>query len=148
MKPAFFALFALIALSNCSSPQTASPEDQVQAVLNEIKQAVEARSRSKVLEHVSDKYRDHQGKSKDDIGKILQLHFIRNQNINLFTSVHSIEVDGDVASVELSAAMAAQNIDLTVSSNRLRADTARFSAVLMQTDGEWLLTSLGWQKGW
>lgn len=142
------SVFLVLLISACSNQSILSPEEQIEKVLANIEENVEARSISGVLEHVSETYKDHRGQSKKDIAKVLQLHFIRNQQINIFTLIRSIEVENDLASVELSAAMASQGIDLNVEANRLRADTHRFSMVLSNTGQVWRLESVSWQRGW
>jgi hypothetical protein len=138
----------MLGLCACSGEQALSPEEQVTEVLSQIEQAVEARSMSAVMDHIDDNYSDHQGMLKKDLRRIVQMHFIRNQQINLFTRVKSIEIADGLASVELSAAMAARGVDLSQDTNRLRADTHRFSVLLSEQDGSWLVSSVSWQRGW
>lgn len=143
------ALFLLSSLlSACSSEPDLSPELQVRDTLQAIEEGVEARSLSAIMQHVSDDYQDHRGQSKKDIARLMQLQIIRNQNINIFTRIKSIEINGGTASVELSSAMAARALDLSIESNRLKADTAKFSLVLAQEGNHWRIQSGSWQRGW
>ena len=138
----------LLGLYGCSGEQALSPEDQVTQVLSQIEEGVEARSMSAVMDHVSADYRDHQGMLKQDLKRIVQMHFVRNQQINLFTRIKSIDISDGLASVELSAAMAARGVDLSQDANRLRADTHRFAVLLSEQDGDWMVSSVSWQRGW
>ena len=85
---------------------------------------------------------------KQDLKRIVQMHFVRNQQINLFTRIKSIDISDGLASVELSAAMAARGVDLSQDANRLRADTHRFAVLLSEQDGDWMVSSVSWQRGW
>jgi len=76
--------------------------------------------------------------------------FLRNQKINIFTVVKSIEIQGKVAQVEISAAMASRDVDLSQKINRLKADAQRFSITLIpnKNNATWLIQSANWQQGW
>jgi len=143
------ALFFLTLLfGGCASESDLSPEQQIRESLEAIEAGVEARSLSAIMEHISEDYQDHRGHTKKDVAAIMQLQIIRNQNINIFTRIKSIEITDQIAAVELSSAMASRAIDLSVESNRLKADTARFSLVLKQEGKQWRIQSGSWQQGW
>lgn len=154
MKKTFliFAAFCALLLNACSSSELESPEKQVRAVLVAIEEASEQRSLSGMMQHVSDGYIDHRGNTNKDIKRLLQIHLLRNQNISVFTRISSLEINSDVlpqtASVELSAAMAARGVDLSLESNRLKANTHRFSLVFTLEDDTWRISSASWQRGW
>ncbi len=138
----------LILLVGCNSSPELSPEQQVRNTIAAIELATEERSLSGVMEHVSDQYADHQGNDKKAIKQMFQLQIIRNQQINIFSVVRDLEVEGQFASAEVSAAMASRDVDLSNESNRLRADTHRFSVAFANEDGEWKVRSVSWQRGW
>ena len=145
---ALMGVLATIQLSACGSADPRSPEQQVRATLEAIELGVEARSMDAVTEHINKDYSDHQGHTIRDIKRLIQLQFIRNQSINIFTSIRSLELTDGVAAVELSAAMSSMAIDLSQESNRLRADTHHFSILLSQQDDKWLVDSVSWARGW
>ncbi|MFT5574146.1 MAG: hypothetical protein ACI9FR_003083 [Cryomorphaceae bacterium] len=138
----------LLVLYGCSGGQELSPEDQVKQVLSQIEQGVEARSMSAVMDHISADYRDHQGMTKEDLTRMVQMYFVRNQQINLFTRIRSIDISDGLASIELSAAMAAHGVNLSQDANRIRADTHKFSVLLSDQNGTWVVSSVSWQRGW
>ena len=147
LRSALFVLAALL-LAACSSEPDVSPEQQVRDTLEAIEIAVEARSLSGIMEHVSDDYQDHRGQTKKDVARLMQLQIIRNQNITIFTRIKSIDIHDGIAGVELSSAMASRAIDLSIESNRLKADTAKFSLVLTKEGNQWQVQSGSWQRGW
>lgn len=148
MRLIFVNVVLYLLLSACGQEADSSPEQQVRSVISNIEQAAEERSLSGVMEHISEAYRDHQEYGKDDLRRLMQFQFIRNQKISIFSRIQSLNVDGDVATVELSAAMAAREIDLSEEQNRLRANLHSFSLVLKRHDDDWLIDSASWSRGW
>lgn len=134
-------------LAACGSDES-SPEQQVRNTLAAIKLAAEERSMSDFMDHIADDYSDHKGNDKDAIRRIVQLLFLRNQSINIFTLVRSIDINDSIAAVEVSAAMASRGVDLTLETNRIKADTHQFSLVLQHENDDWLIQSVSWQRGW
>lgn len=146
----FSSIVLLISLLvACSGSDPTSPEQRVKAVLEEIEVAAEQRSLSGFMRHISDSYTDHLGQSKDDIRRLIQLHYIKNQNIHIFSTVQSLSIDEDTASVEINAAMAATEAEIKSEQGRLRANTHRFSIVLKTVDQQnWQVQSVSWERGW
>ena len=142
--------FAIAMLSACGDSKPESPEARVKQTLTLMEQAVEKRSLSDFMQHVSDSYKDHQGNSKADIRRLIQLQYFQHLNIHIFTSVHSLNVAGNLATVEVSAAMAANQAEVESQQGRLTADTHRFSIVLRSPDQQntWLVDSVSWERGW
>ena len=139
-------IVALLSACGTSSPE--DPETQVRSVLSLVEDAAEQRSLSGVMEHVSDNYLDHIGQDKKSIARLVQLQILRNQKINVFSLVRSVEITDDLASVELSAALSAREDDLSNTANRLRADAFKFSILLAREDEQWKIRSLSWKQGW
>lgn len=147
VKLVLMATLACLFVTACASDEE-SPEQQVRNTLQAIELAVEERSTSDLMDHIADDYSDHQGNNKEAIKRLVQILFLRNQSINIFTLVRSFDISDGIAAVELSAAMASRGVDLNLQENRLKADTSGFSIVLQQTGDEWLVQSVSWQRGW
>ena len=137
-----------IFLFSCSSDEPLSDEAQLRAIIKEMEVGAQERSTSSVTKHISINYKDHQGNDLDRIKKMIRLQFLRNQNINIFTKINELEVLDDAATIELSIAMSSGKFNLSDATNRLKADTFRFSLVFMREDETWLLQSGSWQRGW
>lgn len=142
-------LSCLIFVVACSGDST-SPEQQVRNTLTAMEDAAQKRSMSDFMRYISDDYTDHHGQNKDALKGFAQLLFLRNQKITIFTVIKSIDIKNDVAKVELSAAMASREVDLSQEINRLKADTQRFSITLKpnKKNDAWLVKSANWQQGW
>ncbi|RBP48422.1 hypothetical protein [Arenicella xantha] len=144
-----FILATLITiLSACGGSNPDDPETQVKAVLASVEEAAERRSLSGVMDHISDDYLDHTGQDKKSIARLVQLQILRNQKINAFSLIRSIEITENLASVELSVSMSAREDDLSNESNRLRADGYRFSILLALEGNDWKIRSVSWKQGW
>lgn len=143
-------LLLVISLNGCNNSDLSSPEERVRAVLQAIELAAEERSLSKLMENISESYSDHKGHSKDDIRRLVQLHYIRNQNIHILSTVQSLSIEGNTATVELSTIMAATEEGVLNNDKRLRANSHNFSIVLIEDVSEqtWLVESVAWQRGW
>ena len=133
-----FLILALFFITACDN-DTQTPEQQIKAVIADIEQGIEERSLSQVMEHISDDYHDHKGRSKKDIKRYVQLQILRNQNITILSRVKSLDIQNDIASVELSAAAAARGSELNIAS--VRADTHKASVVLKSDSGDWKVIS-------
>ena len=142
------SLFCYLCLSACSSDPE-DPEDQIRAIIEKIELAAEERKRSEVLEYISEQYLDDRQYTKESVGKLLQLYFIRNQSINIFTTIQSIEIHNNRAQVQLTAAIAAKGVDLAQEANRLKADVHRFAIIFKDESakGDWKITAAQWQRG-
>jgi len=134
----------------CSDKPAETPEERIRATLKSLETAAEARSVSDFMQHVSEDYVDHRGNKKKEIEGILRLQYLRNQNIHILSTIQSLDIQGDVATVEISTAMAATEAGLEENSSRLKANTHRFSVVLRSSDAQqtWLIDSVSWQRGW
>jgi len=142
-------LFICLLFVGCSQDPT-SPEQQIRNSLSALEVAAQERSMSGFMKFVADDYFEQQGNDKKAIKRIAQLLFLRNQKISIFTVIKSIEIKNGFAEVYLSAAMASREVDLSQESNRLKADTQRFSLTLVPAKNKdiWLIQSADWQRGW
>lgn len=137
-------------LTACSGDPENSPEKAVLDTLNAIEVAAEARSLSNFMQHISDDYRDHHGNLKQDIQRIVQFQYIRNQQIHILSDVKSLVIDGTQATAQVNVAMAARAVDLENPVRGLRARTYHFSVLLTSDDEqqEWHIASVAWKQGW
>lgn len=141
-------LFATLLLSACSNDEPMSDEQQVRAVIKSMELAAQERSLSAVMQHVSPNYSDSKANDFKAVQRLVQLQFLRNQNINIFSKVSELEIIDNAAAIEMSLAMTSGKFDLSDESNRLRADTFRFSLLFIKEKNDWHLQSASWQRGW
>jgi len=138
-------IFILLFLTACGG-NSDNPEQQVKKVITSIEQGIEEGSLSQVIDHIDDYYIDHNGWTKKDITRYLQLQILRNQNITLLSRIKSIEISQKTASVELAVASAARGTNLTLEENRLKADIHNISIVLNNSSGSWNIVSSSWDN--
>ncbi len=149
MQRLLAVLISCLLLVSCSDDPT-SPEQQIRNSLSAMEIAAQNRSTSDFMRHIADDYFDQHGNDKKAVKRIVQILFLRNQKINIFSLIKSIEIKKGLAEVHLSAAMASREVDLSQESNRLKADTQRFSLTLIPNKNKstWLIQSADWQRGW
>jgi hypothetical protein len=140
-------LLISLMLSACGG-EDLSPEAQIRKTISEMESAAEQRSLSSFMEHVSEQYNDHEGNNHKAIARYVQINFIRNQSINIFSKIQSINVEGSSASVEISVAMGSREVDLSEEGNRLKADSMHFSVLFQLDDDKWLVKSVSWRRCW
>lgn len=149
VKSFLVSLVALF-LFSCSNKEPDSPEAMVRKTIQNLEEAAEARSLKDFMQHVSPDYRDHRGETWKDVQRLIQLQYIRNQSIHIFSDITAITVEGNTATAEINVAMAARASDLESETLRLRADTHRFSVLFTRSEpsDQWLVSSVAWQRGW
>ncbi|MGH1429424.1 MAG: hypothetical protein ACRBEE_15920 [Arenicella sp.] len=149
MQRLLIILLSCLTITACSNDPT-SPEQQVRNSLSAMEEAAQERSTSDFMKYISDDYSDLHGNNKDDLKRLVQVLFLRNQKIHIFTAVRSLELNYGFAKVEVSAAMTSREVDLSQEKNRLKADTQRFSLTLIPKKNSdiWLVKSAEWQRGW
>lgn len=139
----------LCALLCACGGEPSSPEAQIKAVITQMEQAAEQRKRRDLSEHVSDSYRDEYG-DKNALNNIFRAYLLRNQSINIFTVIHSMQaVSAQQYHVELSAFMAAKGVDVESAAGRLKADSHRFSVTFVDEsagEGDWKVRSAVWKR--
>lgn len=140
-------MLTCLLLTACGGDEL-SPEENIKNTITLMEQAAEDRSLSRFMEHVSKQYGDHEGNTNKAIAQYVQLNFIRNQSINIFSHIQSIEINEASASVEMSVAMGAKEQDLSDESTRLKADTMHFSILFNKINDKWLVKSVSWRRGW
>lgn len=141
-------IICALLLSACNNDNNVTPTQQIKQILTSIEEGIEQRSLSQVLDNFSDEYNDHEGRNKKKIKQLTQFQILKNQNIHIFTRIKSIDIEKNYASVELSIAMTAREVDLSIEKNRLKADTYKSSIVLKNESGKWKVISSSWKKGW
>ena len=134
------ALVAVSCLSGCGGP-AAGPEEALRAWVAGGVQAAEAKERRALLAMVAPSYADARGNSRDDIGNLLRLYFLRQDRIALMTKIDAIKVYADsAASIEMTVGMAGTS-NGTFGFN---ADAYQFVFEVERQGDDWQLISARW----
>lgn len=139
----WFAIVAasLYLLTACGGGGGTGPEEQLRAWVSAGVAAAEAKQRRALLDMVSPAYTDARGNDRDEIGNMLRIYFLRQNNIKLLTSIEEIRVIADTAAeLTMTVGMAGTN-DGTFG---FSADAYRFAFELERGDDEWQLISARW----
>ena len=109
--------------------------------VSEMEVAAEEKNRRGMLNRISESYADARGNSRKDIGDMLLLQFMRQQNVSVLSTIDEINVFADsAAEVKLTVAMAGTDTGRFA----LSADAYRFDLELEKADNEWLLIGAKW----
>jgi len=127
-------------LSGCGDPPD-SPEAEIRAWVADGQRLAEEKQRGALVDMISPAYQDARGNERDDIENMFRVYFLRQNNIELLTSIDDIRVFGDTAAeVDLTVGMAGTNDGVLGFS----ADAYRFELELVRDDDEWLLLAGRW----
>lgn len=134
------ALIAACLLAACGGPPM-GPEEAIRQWVAQGEEAVEDKDRGALVDMVSPAYTDARGNTRDDLGNILRVYFLRQQKIALITRIEELTVyDDSAARVTLQVGMAGTKDNLL----GLTADAYRFELELERDDDDWLLLSARW----
>lgn len=118
-----------------------SPEGQIQAWIDAVHAAAEAKDRNEIIDRISPSYIDARGHSRDDVEKRLRVIFLRQNRVAFIPSVDEITViGGTAAEASVTVAMAGTNSGAL----GVTADAYRFELELQIEGGEWKLISARW----
>lgn len=140
------AATVLILLSGCSEEQT-SAEQQIRDMINRGEQAAEARSVRKIMDLITDPYKDARGRTRQDMMRIAAAYFLRNKSIHLLTQIERIDLlNEQKARVVLFVAMAASPLEGAGQLLNIRADLHRFDLEVVLQEDEWRVSSAVWKR--
>lgn len=136
----FWAALGLIA--GCGAD--ASPEQQVRAVIEQMEAAAESRDVGGLLEHISENYRDGEGRGRAEALQSARVYFIANQSIHLLTRIESVEFPAqDEARLKVQMGMAGRGAQ--AGALDVNADLYDFDVALTREDGEWKVSYADWR---
>lgn len=137
LGPLVLACFALAA---CGDPPE-SPEAEIRAWVATGQRLAEEKERRSLLDMISPSYRDARGNERDDVENMLRVYFLRQNHIELLTSIEDIRVFGDTAAeLDMTVGMAGTNDGVLGFS----ANAYNFEMELVREDDEWILISARW----
>lgn len=138
----FAMLAALATLTACGEAD--SPEQRVRAVIERMELAAENRDAGELTEHLSEDFRDSNGRGPEDAARLLRGYFIANQSIHLLTRIEHLEFPSDdEARVQVLVGMVGREADATGAAPRrwdLAAELHTFKLALRLEEGEWKVT--------
>ena len=113
----------------------------MRAWINDMEQAAEEKDRGAMLDRISESYADARGNSQEDIGDMLRIYMLRQQNVSILSTIDDITISGETAAnVSLTVAMAGTSSGTL----GLSADAYHFELELEKPDNDWLLIGARW----
>lgn len=124
---------ALAGLAACSD--SSSPEQQVRAVIDQMEQAAEERDIGDLTSHLSEEFRDANGRNATELTRYARGYFIANQSIHLLTRIEELTfpTDGE-ARAQVAVGMLGRN---AADQWDLAAEVHTFKIALRREDDDW-----------
>ena len=141
VKPGPYLATGLVCLwlAACGGPDI-GPEAALRAWVQQGHELAEAKDRRGLVDMIAPAYTDARGNTRDDIGNLFRIYFLRTNLVALITKIEEVNVFGDSAGeVVLTVGMAGTH-DGTYG---FSAEAFRFE-MEFELDDEWLLTSARW----
>ena len=115
-------------------------------MLAALEEGAEANDAAAMKEHVSEHYRDGEGRDKRALSGIVAFHLLQNRSIHLLTRVGELDLStpGE-ARADVIVAMAGAPIPSAEVLPALRADLYRFDLRFRDEEGKWRLVDSGWR---
>ncbi len=138
------ALLAFMAA--CSEPVT-TPDEQIRSTFAEIERASRAGDVAVLKDFVSARYRDGQGRTRDDLQALIRYQYLRHKKVYLLTRIEKIEIadDGTARTIVLGA-MASAPVEEPAQLRTVHADVYRFDLELLdEGGGSWKVLSGDWR---
>ena len=83
-------LFLSLLLFSCSQTP---PEEAIENIMEEIEIAIEQKDNASIMKHVHESFRGNEHIDKTQLRKLLTVHFLRHNNINVVVTQMNIEHD-------------------------------------------------------
>ena len=133
-------------LSGCGGEKQ-TPEARIRALIGAGEAAVESRDLSRVLELISEDYRDDRGLDLQEVKRIIAGQFLIHQSIHLLVQTEEIRLLSPTRAQALTyVAMSGASIDSPDDLLGLRADLYRFDLELEIEDDDWRITGGQWRR--
>jgi len=144
IRTAVIGALIVAGLAGCGDSET--PETQVRATIAAIEEAAEARDVGGIMEHVSNQFRDAEGRDGTELSRYVRGYFIANQSIHLLSRIESIEFPTpEEARARVVVGMVGRDAAASNAWN-LAAEIHDFDVTFMLEDGEWKVTHARWGR--
>lgn len=142
-------LLGLILVVTACADDPGTPEAQVRAVIESAREAAEEQSTRGVMRHVSERYRDDDGRDKTDLRNRLRLYLMQQESLSLAITIESVELRTAARAearmeVELAGSAAERLRSMSGVGSRPLHLTASFD---LEEDGEWRVIRAEWSRG-
>ena len=129
----------------CSGDET-SPEQQIEQLNSDAKQAAEAKDVGVLKDMVAEGFKSGQY-DKNTIMRLVTLYLLGHKNLHLFPVTRSLQIiDQNNATAVILVAIANQPIERADQLMDLRADMLRFNVSYVRVEEEWKVIGVEWKR--
>ena len=140
-----FVVLMVASLIACSGDET-SPEQQIEQLNSDAKQAAEAKDVGVLKDMVAEGFRSGQY-DKNTIMRLVTLYLLGHKNLHLFPVTRSLQIiDQNNATAVILVAIANQPIERADQLMDLRADMLRFNVSYVLVEEEWKVIGVDWKR--
>lgn len=133
---------ASVLLTACGGPGD-GPEALVRQWVADAEAAAEEKDRRALMTMISEHYLDARGNDHDAIDATLRYYFLRQQSVNLATSIDEVTINGETAA---DVYVTVGTVGLNDSTLGISADAFHFHFELENHDDDWLLMGARWAE--
>ena len=140
-----FVVLMVASLIACSGDET-SPEQQIEQLNSDAKQAAEAKDVGVLKDMVAEGFKSGQY-DKNTIMRLVTLYLLGHKNLHLFPLTRSLQIiDQNNATAVILVAIANQPIERADQLMDLRADMLRFNVSYVLVEEEWKVIGVEWKR--
>ena len=135
----------VVSLITCGGDEP-SPEQQINQLNSDAKQAAEAKDVGVLKDMVADGFQSGQY-DKNTIMRLVTLYLLGHKNLHLFPLTKSLQIiDQDNATATVLVAIANQPIERADQMLDLHADMLRFNVSYVRVEEEWKVIGVEWER--
>lgn len=135
----------VILVMSCTSDVPINKEQKLYQAIEELEKRFEERKLGRIVDYVSEKYQDEQGRKIKDIKRAIQIQLMRHKSLHVFSVVKEVRWSGDQnASVQITAAMGGKPMTSKSFLTAIRADMINFQVDFVLEDGVFKVKSASW----
>ncbi len=138
-------VFLTVNLISCSDNPQLTKEQLLRQSIAQLEARFEERKLGRIIEYVSEDYRDESGRGLSDIKRAIQMQLMRHKNLYVFSTINAINwLDDNNAEVQITAAMAGKPIKSASLLTSIRADMIKFKVHFVLEDEVYKVQSAEW----
>lgn len=138
-----FGLVLVVLMSLAGGCARSSDEQQLRAALAAMQQAVERREPNAFMEHVAEDFSaPAAGMERRQLHDLLRLQVLRNERIGVATAIRDIRIDGNRATVDVTATFTGSSGGWVPERGSIYTLTSGWR----RDDGRWKLVQATWER--
>jgi len=136
LKTFLFVITQLLLISSCSQ---APAELQIRSQMENMQQAITDKSLSRFMSYFTKNFKGNKTLTRNDLRRLIFFQFQRNRNIETYKWQADINIENDIAEVEIYVVVSGSNKTLPE-----RGRVYTITSIWEKRDDSWLINSAKW----